>query len=263
MNAATAEPKPIDKSVRALADLERVHAHVRRRFGLPESDEAARRRIAGFYRPPAWVSGQISIHDAMFLYDITRAVRPRRVIEVGTASGASAAVLLLGMADTGQPLLDDRGEPAVHSFDLHPHCWFDRTREVGSAVREMTPELMGGLRVHPRGTAADAGRLLRGLGVELAFIDADHRHPSPAADLLLLLPALSRGAWVVLHDIALPEIADFEEARTGERFDSRYHGAKLLFDEWPWEKLAGGAIAEGRFGARNIGAVRQIGRAHV
>ena len=258
MSAATAEPKPIDKSVRALGELEPAQSHIRRRFGLDERDEAARRSVGEVFRPPAWVSGQISIHDAMFLYDIVRGVRPRRIIEIGTASGASAAVLLRAMADIGRCFADEFGEPVVHTFDLHPFCWFDRARPVGSAAAEMAPQLAPGLRIHAHATSADAGRLFRGLDVELAFIDADHRHPGPVADLLLLLPALARGAWVVLHDIALPEIADREEARTGRPFEGRYHGAAHLFNAWPWERVAGGG-SDARFGARNIGAIRLPG----
>lgn len=242
-----------ERRLLGLEALEPAQAHARRRLGLPERDAAALRRVADRYAPPAWAAGCVSVHDAMFLYDMVRGVRPRRMIEVGVASGCSTALLLIALADTGVAAAD--GSAVLESFELHPFCYFDRSRPVGSAVAEMAPELAAGLRLHVRGTAAAAGRLLAGAGIDLAFIDADHRHPAPTADLLLLLPALARGAWVVLHDIALPEIARREEERTGKKADWHEHGAEWLFERWPFEKIRGGGIGE-RIGASNIGAIR-------
>ena len=37
--------------------------------------------------------------------------------------------------------------------------------------------------------------------VDLAFIDANHKHPWTAIDFLLLLPLIREGGVVVLHDM--------------------------------------------------------------
>ena len=252
IKAAAAEPKPHDRVLQGLLELEPAQAGVRSVLGLPVRDETAVARLARRYRPPPWAQGCISAHDAMFLYDLVRAVRPDRVIEVGVAAGGSTALLLLALADAGIAL---EGQPVLHSFELHPFCYFDRTRPVGSAVAEMVPELAHGVKLHVRGTAAAAAAALRAHPVSLALIDADHRHPCPTADLLTLLPALRPGAWVALHDIALPEIAAAHERRTGEQVSWGERGAQLLFEHWPFEKVRGGGTAD-RIGARNIGAIR-------
>jgi len=240
----------IEKRTAALESLEAAQGHVRRRFGLPERDREAMRRVAERYDPPAWAAGCISMHDAMFLYDLVRGIRPTgRVIEVGVASGASTVLLLGAMADAGLG-----GEGALQSFELHPFCYFDRTKPVGCLVGEQVPELAGFWKLHVRKTAREAGRTFRKEKVSLAFIDADHRHPAPTADLLWLLPSLAPGAWVALHDVDLPNVALAHEKRTGEKVTWHERGAKELFDGWPFEKIRGGTVGE-QCGGTNIGAI--------
>lgn len=236
-----------EKRLAALAAFEFAQAEVRQRFGLPLEDPEGMFRLAEFWDQPAWVEGCISLHDAMFLYDAVRGLRPRRVLEIGVASGGSSSVILRALADSGSGVLE--------SFELHPFCYFDRSKPVGCMARELVPQLMDRWTLNVRGTAKEAGIAFAGQGIELAFIDADHRHPAPTADLLWLLPALAPGAWVVLHDIDLPNVAAAHEKRTGEKVAWHQRGARELFEGWPWEKVRGGTM-DGQIGATNIGAIR-------
>jgi predicted O-methyltransferase YrrM len=247
MAVLTAEA--IQNRTDALESLEPAQAHVRRRFGLPEHDRAAMRRVAERYDPPPWAAGCTSLHDAMFLYDLVRGIRPRRVIELGVASGASTALLLGALADAG---LSQEG--SLQSFELHPFCYFDRSKPVGCLVEELAPDLARAWKLHIRATARNAGHMFQHDRVTFAFIDADHRHPAPTADLLWLLPSLAPGAWVALHDIDLPNVALAHERRTGDKVNWHERGAKELFDGWPWEKIRGGTIGE-HCGGTNIGAI--------
>ena len=98
--------------------------------------------------------------------------------------------------------------------------------------------------------------LFRNEKFSFAFIDANHKHPAPTADLLWLLPALAPGAWVALHDINLPRVAEvYGEYHNGEKVPWADRGAKELFDGWPWEKISGRAIGS-RIVGSNIGAIR-------
>lgn len=195
--------------------------------------------LSHFFKPPAWTTGHISLEDAGLLAELIEGRPKRPVVEIGVASGWSSAVLLHLLAR--EPA---QGEVWLHSYDVSERCYFDSSRRVGEAVEEVVPALAQHWRLH-LGDAEEATRQHCAEPVELAFIDADHRHPWPTLDLLALLPALAPGAWVALHDINLPAIATKAEWRV--------FGPKHLFDLWPWEKR----VAAGS--QRNIGAVRVPG----
>lgn len=249
-------PSTFEKRLAELAAFEPGQAAVRRAFGLPVKDREGMARLAEFWDPPSWAAGCVSLHDAMFLYDAVRGLSPRRVIEIGVASGGSSTVMLRALAGSGDGVLE--------SFDLHPFCYFDRSKPVGCLAREMAPELLDRWNLNVRETAREAGARFAGQNIELAFIDGDHRHPAPTADLLWLLPALAPGAWVILHDVDLPNVAAAHEKRTGEKVNWGQRGGRELFEGWPWEKVRGGTVwgtklpgvEDDAIGATNIGAVR-------
>ena len=235
-----------------------THEVIAKEFGADVGAESLSRALEK-YRPPDWVQGAISSYDALFLYEMIRCVKPDRVIEIGTASGVSTAVILRALADCWGEEAFRRGSPRVFSYDISPYCYFDAGRKVGSAAFEMEPQLTSALRLLHGKTAIDAERTFRNAPLQLVFIDADHRHPFPTLDMFTILPALAPGAWILLHDVNLPAFADEYEARTGEKVEWHHHGAKNLFDHWPYQKL------KGLGGASNIGAVRipQEGRVSV
>lgn len=221
------------------------HAFVRARFGLdPDPDFAA--RVLASYDPAPWAQGSIGVLDAMMLRDMIHGVHPDRVIEIGTAAGTSAVLLARVIRECGCASPD---HPAVFTYDLHPWCFFDRTRPVGSAIDEAEPDTAAMIARHINTTALDAGEALAGAGIRLAFVDADHRHPAPIVDVLALLPAMAPGGWIVLHDVNLPAAAEHYEQTRGTRVDWKQHGAKYLFDAWPYDKLVLPMH-------KNIGAVR-------
>lgn len=209
--------------------------------------------LAEWYVPPAWATGCVAFGDAWFLAEMVRCVRPERVVEIGVASGASSAVLLAALHHVwGEAGLTHEGRPRLESFDLMDRCYFAPSRSVGSAVPEMCPDLdhQRGWRLTTGATAVEAGRTLAGADLPLAFVDADHRHPWPVADILALRPALRPGAWIVLHDIDLPEVARRHTQCGGSEVDWGTPGVQMLFDAWPFEKIRGVGVCH------NIGAVR-------
>lgn len=192
-----------------------------------------------FYNPPEWALGKINQDDAAFLVEMIFLTSPKEVIEIGVASGCSSAVILsaLNQIDKASKL---------SSFDIMHQCYFAPDRPVGAAVMEMVPNLSENWSLFCGEGACDAAQRYRERGVQLAFIDADHRHPWPTLDALALLPALAGSAWIVLHDIVLPQISDF-----------KVFGAQCLFNEWPGEKR------RSVFGQGNIGAIRLPGEREV
>lgn len=233
-----------------LAEYLPAHRRLAARFGMTVDPDGLA-ALAAWYTPPGDARGAVLLDDAMFLWDMVRAIRPRTMVELGTASGVSTAVLLRAMSDAlgASPW-------SVETFDLMSHVYWDPRVPVGYAAHRMCPSLSHRARVHAGRVAADIGRRYGPASAEakerlpLAFIDACHKHPYPVADLLGVLPALAPGAWVILHDINLPARAAEFSARTGERVHWGERGAKLLYDFWPHEKIAGGGAVP------NIGAIR-------
>lgn len=233
-----------------LAEYLAAHRRIATRFGVAEDPDGLA-ALAAWYTPPADARGAVLLDDALFLWDMVRCVRPRTMVELGTASGVSTAVLLRAMADAHAD-----APWRVETFDLLSHVYWDARVPVGYAAARMAPSLADRVAIHAGRVAADIGREFgprgarRGALLSLVFIDACHKHPYPVADLLGVLPALAPGAWVILHDINLPARAADYAARTGESVHWGERGAQRLYDAWPHEKIAGGGAVP------NIGAVR-------
>jgi predicted O-methyltransferase YrrM len=203
--------------------------------------ETERSYVTDSLQPPKWVTGHISHEDGQFLEELVRRGVRKPVLEIGVASGWSSAVLLNAL-NHSRPIYC--GDHWLHSYDISERCYFDVSRRVGDAVSEVVPDLVRNWKLHT-GNAVQAGRDFHGSRIDLAFIDADHRHPWTTFDLLGILPALAPDAWVALHDINLPNIAAKPEWRM--------FGPKHLFDLWPWEKHTSASEK------RNIGAIRMPG----
>ncbi len=196
-----------------------------------------RERAEFIYRRPKWGRGMITREDARFLHDLVLEVRPEVAVEIGVASGCSSLQILSAMASYRDRAI---GTTWLYAFDIARQCYFDKSRRTGAAVAEFMPELSAHYQLSV-GDVMVARRMLTDLHALFAFIDANHFHPWAAADLLGLLPVLTPGAWVAIHDIRPPRV-EGRKSHSG-------HGPGHLFELWPGEKRQGGS-------GNNIGAIR-------
>jgi hypothetical protein len=170
-------------------------------------------------RLPSWVSGNISEYDSRFLAGLANFANPQRVVEIGVASGWSSAVLLKALSGLG-------GDRKVIGIDLSSNYYLDSSIRTGRAVDEAVPELMANYELI---TGQLAFEVMPGVGsIDFAFIDGHHMHPWATLDMLSVLPFISRGRWVAMHDLSL---CTFERHRHGNR------GPFYLFYMWPDQKL--------------------------
>lgn len=217
-----------DRLLRACVEhLEPIH----RALGVRADEPALQRLFRVWARTPEWVSeGYMPELDAVVVHEVVRAVAPRTMVEIGTASGVSICAAALGLEAAGA-----LGDAEIHTYDCCKWCYFDESRLIGSAVGEMLPEHAETINVHRLCSTLDASREHAPGTIDVAVIDGDHRHPFPMIDLALLSRALAPGAWVILHDIYLPHMS-FPDPAGGA--DKRYphSGAEKLFAAWPWEK---------------------------
>lgn len=172
-------------------------------------------------RPP-WVIGSMSVMDAAFLAGLVMAVRPRKVIEVGVATGWGSVNLLAALERAGCDNYDYIG------IDLSERLFRDKTFATGQAVEEFASQAARARYRLRIGRALTEIAPEIGAGIDFVFLDANHMHPWPTLELLALLPWLEPETWVSLHDISLSMV---------ERFQHKNRGPKYLFDCWRGAKL--------------------------
>jgi predicted O-methyltransferase YrrM len=177
--------------------------------------------------------GGIGARDYFFLTALIGILAPRRVIEIGTLTGFSTAIIAAAIHRQH----GDRNVITVDTTDCHTQCIIDTTRAVGFEIAELVPDLVSTVRVHT-GRESDLVREIAPPGkFDLAFIDADHRHPWPLLDVLRLAPHLKSRAWISLHDIQLGSYGTSERA-AGRRLEmDTAYGAEWLFEGWPFRKI--------------------------
>ncbi|WP_157898983.1 class I SAM-dependent methyltransferase [Luteitalea pratensis] len=171
-------------------------------------------------RMPAWVGGNISVHDQPLLAGLTVLLAPSKVVEIGVASGWSGCLFIEALSRIGRPA-------EYIGIDASPTYYLDHVRPTGAAIGELFPTPPVATRLLLGQMAADTVDVV-GPGVELAFIDGDHRHPWALLDLLALLPVLAPSSHVLMHDLHLC---------TYERHKHTNRGPKYLFEAWPGPKV--------------------------
>jgi predicted O-methyltransferase YrrM len=146
--------------------------------------------------------GAVSRYDAKFLCDLIEESRPKKCFEVGVASGMSTTFILKALAKL-TPMSQ------LVSVDISRQYYADRSKPVGYIVDAAIPEIGCKYELHFNHWSADAQKFAADGKFDFVFIDAHHSHPWATLDMILVLPFVNPGAWIVFHDIALFETARF------------------------------------------------------
>ncbi len=147
----------------------------------------------------------ISPEGGLLLHSIVRNLKPRTVVETGTFLGASALWIASALAENG-----DGG--VLHCYDdfvpIRAGAW--RLEEMKEGVLELVASRIAeaGLEkhviIHPGNTSheirASIAELKAAGGVQMAYLDADHRPLGVCQDFWAVEPVLQTGGLVVLHD---------------------------------------------------------------
>lgn len=193
---------------------------------IPGDEDAGARCDAVYAARPDWVDGTVSLQDARYLFARTMAAPPGAVVEIGTASGVSTAVMCaaLELAATAGLRPDTF---RLFTYDISPHFYADPARPTGDAAWTMlAPDLAERISFRSPATAADLIGDHPHDTIGLLFLDANHQHPWPTLDLLAALDHVRPGGEIVLHDVNLPL----------KRADFPTWGAKYVFDALDLEK---------------------------
>lgn len=171
-----------------------------------------------FYAETRISHGGIDYHTAGFLLSLIESARPRNIVEIGVASGASTCMMLKFFEAIGH-------HTALSSFDLAQTVYNHPDKPIGHLVHKTYPDGAPGWQLNLGTMSSDVATLIDGKA-DFVFIDANHNHPWPALDTLMALGFAKPGSFIQHHDINLPRIKP--------ELDS--WGAVHLYDDWPGEK---------------------------
>ncbi|CAJ1417784.1 unnamed protein product, partial [Effrenium voratum] len=133
--------------------------------------------------------GPVQDDEALLLYGLVRALRPRTIVEFGTSHGFSALNWLHAIADDPQAL--------VHSYDILPY-------PSAQALEDSDPRFIFHGKSQADFEASDVAPRL----VDVAFFDAGHLVEYSLKAFERLLPALAPNAIIAVHDTGL-HVRDF------------------------------------------------------
>lgn len=122
-----------------------------------------------------------------FLNGVIRKFRPKKILEIGTAEGGSACIMLNAMQDIEGSHL--------YSIDL------SNNPAIGKCVRNFFPQYLNKWTLYQGNVAAKFIEQI-GNNIDMVFIDSAHYEPGEILDFIIVLPFLKEGAIVGFHDIA-------------------------------------------------------------
>ena len=167
-------------------------------------------------KKPDWVAGNINITDVEFLNSLIKSIKPKKIIEIGVASGFSSAVML----NSGLQARSDF--KTLYAFDLNEKFYLDPNRKTGECVPEMIANYKLHYELHTGVISAQINSINKN-DIDFAFIDANHMHPWACLDLFCIIPFLKQNSWVALHDIFL---------NTFERHNHNNRGPYYLYNQF-------------------------------
>lgn len=128
--------------------------------------------------------GPVQDDEALFLFALVRATRPRTIVEFGTSQGFSALNFLHAIADDP--------EARVFSYDILPY-------PVARALEDADTRFIFHQKSQADFDASDVGYR----PVDVAFFDAGHLVEYSVMAFQRILPSLSPTALVMIHDTGL------------------------------------------------------------
>lgn len=136
---------------------------------------------------------EMSYSERQFLNGIIRKERPKKIVEIGVAAGASSAVILNA--------IKDMGDSRLYSLDYSTLYYRNNNKKTGFIVEEF-PELSGKWTLKTGGMACN---FLDEIGgeIDMCLLDTMHSNPGEFLDYLQILPYMKKNGIVVIHDNTL------------------------------------------------------------
>ena len=131
--------------------------------------------------------------DKRFINGMIRKYKPKKILEVGVASGGSSAIILNA--------IENLENSHLYSIDKLINAYNQKDKETGWIVKERFSNLLNKWTLYTGGITANFIEKIGG-DIDFVFIDTLHYAPGEWLDILQILPFLKKkNAIVMLHDI--------------------------------------------------------------
>ena len=140
---------------------------------------------------------EMSRSESAFICGLIRKRKPKKVLELGVAAGASSSIMY-------QCLKDENGENfEMFSVDISERLWSDPNKKTGW-VFDTAKEFLGET-FHSMYLGNSIVNVIDEIGADIDFVvmDTVHSLPGEILDFIAIYPYLSKDAIVCLHDISL------------------------------------------------------------
>ena len=175
------------------------------RLNAMPMDFAPRNKILP--RLPDNLKPEMSEFESAFLCGALKTFRPKKIVEVGVASGGTTAIILQTLEDIGAPY-------EMHSIDLSPNLWSNPNYPTGFLATFAKENVFGTLNgTHTFHLGTILPQVIDEIGgVDFVILDTTHMLPGELLDFIAVLPYLTDEALVVLHDVSLHQFTNCEKA---------------------------------------------------
>lgn len=145
---------------------------------------------------------EMSRDQRSFLCGLIKEKKPKKIVEVGVAAGATTCVILNCL----EMMKDELYDTKMYSIDLSNSYYRDATKKTGYLVER----IQGILKSYDHHTLLTGKTLAERIDaiapdrdIDFLILDTVHSLPGELLDFILCFPYLKKGATVVLHDIRL------------------------------------------------------------
>ena len=157
--------------------------------------------------PKGYRNPEMSEFDSAFLCGLLKIHRPKKILEVGVANGATTAIILQTLEDIGEPY-------EMYSVDLSENWYRDKTKSTATGFLATfakennlfnTPPQLALCGKHKFYLGKFLPQSIDEIGGDIDFVvlDTTHQLPGEVLDFPVALPYLKDGAIVIVHDVAL------------------------------------------------------------
>lgn len=140
---------------------------------------------------------EMSEFDSAFLCGMLKTFRPKKILEVGVAGGATTAIILQALEEIGAPY-------EMHSIDASANFYRDPSKPSGFMATFAKENIFGELRgTHEFHLGKFLPQVIDDIGgdIDCVILDTVHFLPGEVLDFLAVLPYLTDDAIVILHDV--------------------------------------------------------------